>query len=31
MTELIPEVIPVRTKMSCPVDRAISQDKEMTG
>ena len=27
MTELIPEVIPVRTKMSCPVDRAISQAK----
>ena len=31
MIELIPEVIPVRTKMSCPVDRAVSQAKAMTG
>ena len=30
MTGLIPEVIPVRTKMSCPGNRAISQAKEMT-
>ena len=30
MTELIPEVIPVRTKMLYPVDRAISQVKRKT-